>query len=74
MKNLPLVEVTWDDAAGFSQWQRLEDFISEASPYRVRSIGYLVEKTDKYLLLVGDLCEEAETVHHAHLIPAGMVV
>lgn len=73
LAKLKMVEVTWDDASSYSYWQDADDFTDNSAGFLVRTVGFLVEKTDKYIKLVGDVCDEQGKVHHGHVIPRGMV-
>lgn len=60
MKKPILVEVSWQDSQshGSPPWRNVMEMIDE---YRkngldtIRSIGYLIDRTDDYLLMTGDL-------------------
>lgn len=52
MKTLPLVQVTWSDAMGQAGWIRPED-AAELEPVVVHTVGWLVFKSKKKVVLVG---------------------
>ena len=67
----PMVEVIWDDAAGHDdQWAQGEDF--PVKPELVISVGFLVLKNNKYIVIAQDI--DADGKHNGRTqIPRGMV-
>jgi hypothetical protein len=55
----PAVLVDWIDSTSFSQqrWRPLEES-QELTPSTIRSAGFLVNQTKKFITLTGSLCEE----------------
>jgi len=43
----PIVEITWFDSKGVTQWEFWDD-IEQLTPCIIRSVGYLIEDKDYY--------------------------
>ena len=80
MKDLSIVEVHWEDA-----WVDAKDCtLNEAklfSPVLRKTIGYLINTTDKCIILATDIYKENEaleieknTINTPMVIPWGMVI
>lgn len=54
--NHPIVVVEWLDALNTQDWQRLDDIKAEA--HRVRSVGFLIAKNEKAVVLAHGLDNE----------------
>ena len=74
----PLVMIVWDDAEDPDDgktWMDQEDVEAFAARHCVvRSVGYLVSKTDKYVTLAADWIEQLGHFGRVTKIPAGMVI
>lgn len=66
----PLAVVEWEDAAHEFGWQ--EGVIPEPKTVIVRSVGYVIKRTKKHILLAQSIAEDnhAQTLQ----IPKGMVI
>lgn len=67
----PLVEVLWDDPQGTSGWQAPP---KELKPTPMLSVGFLVKKTDKHIMLAA--CYETGDVDisSTDTIPVGTII
>ncbi len=72
----PLVKVTWWDAKDADETWLKERDAAEFNDKEIAivSVGFLMSKTDKYVTLAGDWCEEDKTCGCVRKIPIGMVV
>ena len=73
-----LIEVGWDDAEDPPEGKawldeaEVEEFSTQTT--LVKSCGYLVSKTDKYLTVAGDYIEKLEHRSRVTKIPVGAIV
>lgn len=66
------MEVVWDDAASDDGWV---DVTLSSDPTRIITRGWLIKKTDTYLMLAASLhVDTASTVGSTQIIPIGMIV
>lgn len=66
------LEVVWDDAISNDGWVEVTE---DATPERVVTRGWLIKKTDNYLMLAGSIYERhGNTVGSTQTIPCGMIV
>jgi len=66
------IEVVWDDAVSNDGWVSVDE---DATPERVVSRGWLIKRTDTYLVLAGAVYERhGNTVGSTQTIPIGMIV
>jgi hypothetical protein len=65
----PIVAVAWDDAKAIDGWGEEDDTLE---PCIVLSVGFLVKKTPKYIVLAQDIAPDG-TVCGRGQIPRGMV-
>ena len=72
---MKLVLVTWNDAQDHSeQWVPEADAtVFSESTCTIKSTGFLVKSTDKYMTLAGDWDAEDKNWGRLTKIPAGMV-
>lgn len=70
-KRNKIVEVTWEDTAGYSTWKTPESLEHE-NGIMVKSIGYLVERNKNHIKICGDWSDQ-DDIHHATVIPTGCV-
>lgn len=74
MSKLPFntfMEVVWDDAVSNDGWVSVDE---DATPERVVSRGWLIKKTDTYIVLAGAIYERhGNTVGSTQTIPCGMI-
>mgnify|MGYP001611023392 FL=1 len=72
---MTLVRLTWTDASDHNEtWASAEEAAAfSAAPSLIRSAGFLVSKTDKYVTLGGDWDETDQNWGRLTKIPAGMV-
>lgn len=57
----PLVEVEWRDAKNESDWRSVESITRKQShTIVVRSVGYLLVKNGKEIVLAFGICDEGE--------------
>lgn len=54
MRKYKKVEIVWEDCAGWSSWHNLEEAKKE-SVLLINSVGYLIHKDKKRLLIVNSL-------------------
>jgi len=69
-QHYPLVEVVWDDAAGFRHgWTAKEE---KLEPQLALSVGFLIRENDDHIMIASDT--DAEGSHNGRTqIPRGMV-
>ena len=76
IKDYPLVEVKWNDAAGESGWMDINK-AKLSKPAKPVSLGYLLEKTKEKLIIFTDYIVDDEdgtlTVGNVTTIPAAWV-
>lgn len=61
---LHLVEIEWNDASGgHESWAPLEDIAGCDPDYRVLTVGYLVNRTDKFLRVVQNVSQHGQAGH-----------
>lgn len=74
MPKLPFdtfMEIVWDDAVSNDGWVSVDE---DATPERVVSRGWLIKKTDTYIVLAGAIYERhGNTVGSTQTIPCGMI-
>ena len=68
----PLVLVVWDDAFSVDEWTPIEEIIDETSAV-VRSAGFLIKETDKYLILALNHDTTNDNLSCVVFIPTKMV-
>jgi len=69
------VEVTWVDAASDRNgWQPHGAKDAQPSQQVIHTIGYLLEKTDRYVHLAQSISEEMDQTSERITIPAGCVI
>ncbi len=66
---LPIYQIDWNDAGLTTGWQALDGV--EHGTSKVRSVGYLIEKTDKHVALAQSL---ATTSTKTKLVDAIMTI
>ena len=72
--DLPLVEITWVDAAiSPADEGSLDTPSAFGGLIECRDIGYLIEKTRKTIKLASSITEEDNGYRHANTIPRGWV-
>ena len=74
-KLLPKVEVEWHDTMGYDGWKSKEerlDVVRETNTLH-RSLGYLLEHTDKYICIAMSLGDDTGTTGETLRIPIGCV-
>lgn len=70
----PLVEVVWDDAANDNGWEIASEV--EMGEELVMTVGFLIKKTRKHILLAASLSKAGEGEYHTNTrqqIPCGMI-
>ena len=67
----PIVLVIWDDATELKDWKE-EHEEEETKPCLIRSVGYLVKKTRKHIVIAQDLSYDRMRNGRSQ-IPRGMV-
>lgn len=76
-QDIPLVEITWLDAAINTEHEgQLNDKESTSrfgGLVECRDVGYLIEKTRKEVKLAVSICPEDQTYRHSNTIPRGWV-
>jgi len=74
--NKPLVLVEWNDAQDFAEsWVDAESAAEFGEvECRIRSVGYQISYTDKYLTIAGDYHAAEEDYGRVTKIPKGMVI
>ena len=75
-KVYPLVAVLWEDAAlkDAGTWHSVEEGSSHAyEPVLMRTVGFLLSKTRKGIVLTHTHSEDGSTMAPRDQIPAGMV-
>ncbi len=74
MKKYKIVEVEWLDAeSGFSSPLTIEELEKE-EPVHTFSVGYLIKKDKKKIILGFMMWGEDEWFKHWQLIPKGMII
>lgn len=73
----PLIYIEWCDAASYGNgtWQDVYDLIAWAADedsWLVKEVGFVVEETDEYILLVSQVSDNGK-VGDAMKIPKGWV-
>jgi len=69
------VEVTWVDAASDRNgWQPIGDEEAKPTQQVIYTIGYLLEKTDRYVHLAQSISESMDQTAERITIPAGCVL
>ena len=66
--NHPIVAVLWDDATALEGWSHGE----EPKPCLILSVGFLVKKTKKHIILAMDLAPDGMQCGRGQ-IPRGMI-
>lgn len=69
----PIVEITWFDAQSSMENWFIEEIKENLEPLKSKSVGYLLNETDTYIVL-GFLLFSNEMVKHHQVIPKGMIV
>ena len=69
LKYPPIVAVLWDDATALDGWSSGHD---EVKPCHVLSVGFLVRKTKKHIVLAQDISPDGQQCGRGQ-IPKGMV-
>lgn len=67
----PIVEVYWEDIAGYSRWQTMEDAVNNSHPVTCVSYGVLL-KSDPHLV-VSSMLSQNGTVSDTTVIPMSNV-
>ena len=52
-KNLPIVEIEWEDAASDGRWKDEDDWVENCKPLMCRSVGWLAKSSRQRIILVG---------------------
>jgi hypothetical protein len=70
-----LVLVRWEDACSYDEggWISWEQ-VQEAELSFIQSTGFVAKETDKYIVLVGSICEEDGTAGSDVCIPKANIV
>lgn len=70
-----LVEVTWEDICTYSdnKWRKREFVVDDLTPTNVKTVGYIVKSTKKFLVLASTVSEFDDTLHTI-VIPRGTVL
>ena len=66
------VEVAWVDATGHSGWHRVDEAM-EKKPVLMYTLGYIIERTSKYLKLVRSVEDKGSDVGDVFTIPTDWV-
>lgn len=61
-------EVEWVDATGHSGWQSVDEAL-ERKPVTMYTLGYVIEKTNKFLKLVRSVEDKGDDVGDVFTIP-----
>lgn len=69
----PLVKVTWNDAASDQSWRDPSNY-DDVQFYRVDTVGFLIRKNEKWVVLAGSRSRTNDRVSLTLEIPMGMVV
>lgn len=62
------VEVAWVDATGHSGWQTVDEAMQKR-PVLMYTLGYIIDRNDKYLKLVRSVEDEGSDVGDVFTIP-----
>ena len=68
---MKIVKVTWEDACGGDRWEDMEDV--KLDDYIVETVGFLLKKTDKHIIVVNQVCHVHGKGNNFMKIPMGMV-
>jgi len=70
-----LIVVDWLDAGGDNTkgWQEIGDFDAEGTQYKIRSVGFMLSVTKKYIHLFSDYDEKSNQFNSVNSIPRGCV-
>ena len=63
-----VVEVSWNDATGHSGWQTVDEAM-ERKPVLMHTVGYLIERNDKFLKMVRSVDNDGDDVGDVFTIP-----
>lgn len=72
MKRRRILEVEWDDSATLSRWGYEKEH-TESSVAKCRSVGYLIERNEKHIVLALNASDETGRVGDTISIPAACV-
>lgn len=61
-------EVEWVDATGHSGWQSVDEAL-ERKPVTMYTLGYIIERTDKFLKMVRSVEDKGDDVGDVFTIP-----
>lgn len=56
-KSYPLVEVTWVDSCTSGRWKPIEEYTRDSKLVECRSVGYLLQKTNRIVQIIQSLDE-----------------
>ncbi len=74
-KKYPLVCTTWEDIVNFGRLS-LEEIQDDMEDHRLykKEVGYLVKKTNEYLVIINDLDLSGGSDNYGSLIPVSVVL
>lgn len=71
-RTAPKVEISWVDATGHSGWQSVDEAL-DRKPVLMHTLGYVIEKTDKYIKMVRSVEDEGHDVGDVFTIPTDWI-
>lgn len=69
MKKPTIVEIEWVDSCSVGGWHRPEHF-TEASIANCRTVGYILERTSRHIVVVQNYGDDTRNVGEGMAIPA----
>lgn len=72
LKLVPKVEVSWVDTTGHSGWQSVDEALNRA-PVLMHTLGYLIDKNEKFIKLVRSVEDDGHDVGDVFTIPRDWV-
>jgi len=73
MKRLRIVEIRWMDTVCLTDWRDVEAVKEHEIPI-IKSVGYLVKKTNTHIVICMGLDIKHEETTEVLLIPNGMII
>ena len=60
--------VAWTDHANCAKWYPQTQIVEDFVPCEIESVGWLLEETSEYIVLVSSLCKQDDTAARSLLI------